>query len=310
MITSKESFESWLGYMQNYRNYSENTCISYKIDVEVFLRYAKEKLSHLHSVSDLKLEHIHKWLADATETTGRSVRANSRAICSIKNFLGYMSVMEGVKVQPEILNMKPPKFVKPLPRMMSEEEVKFSQILKLGENDNADERWMSLCDKAIILLMYGAGLRITEALEVNFINSIDLENMLIVVNGKGGKTRIVPLLPMVLEALMDYIIACPWIEMEGYKNLHKLFFTKNQKLMSRNYFSNRIRQHAVKYNLPYKISPHSFRHSFATHLLENGVSINEVQKLLGHANLSSTEIYTQVSNGLLREMYYASHPDA
>jgi integrase/recombinase XerC len=310
MLISKQSFNSWLEYMGNYRNYSQNTAISYKLDVEGFLKYTEQNLQHIDKIQDLKAEDIRSWMAYCMEHHGKSTRANARGLSGLKNILNYLSIMEGIKVQNEILGMRPPKYVKPTPKMISEEEILFSKILSLGTDENSSIKWIALCDKSLILLMYGAGLRISEALSVNFINSIDVENMLITVNGKGGKARTIPMLPIILETLLKYIEYCPWIENDHYKNMNRLFFTKTGKFMSRNYFSNRIREYAGKYNLPYKVSPHSFRHSFATHLLENGTSINELQKLLGHSKLSSTEIYTQVSNQLLREMYYASHPKA
>lgn len=310
MIISKELLDRWVNYMQNYRNYSENTCISYKLDVEGFLNYIKEHLSYIENISDLTIENIHSWMSNEIQDHNRSQRANARALSGIKNLFGYLSVMESIKVSSDILNMRPPKYPKALPIVMSAEEIKFSQILKLGENIEGDLKWSILCDKAIILLMYGAGLRISEALSVNFIESIDVENMMITIIGKSNKSRVVPMLPIVLNTIMEYMKFCPWIDMSNYKNLNKIFFTKNGKIMSRNYFSNRLRQYAGRYNLKYKISPHSFRHSFATQLLENGASIHEVQKLLGHSQLSSTDIYVKVSNQLLRDMYYSAHPSA
>jgi integrase/recombinase XerC len=310
MVITKEMINGWLDYMHNYRNYSENTCISYKFDLEDFIRYINDTEAKIERIEDLTVSDIRGWLGDANEKHGRSARANARALSSVKNFLKYLYTMENVAIDENIFELRPPKYVHPLPKMLSMEEVEFSQIMKLGDNDNDDKRWISLCDKALILLMYGSGLRVSEALAVNFKHGINRENMLITVVGKGSKMRVVPILPIVLEAIDEYMIACPWIEMNDRKDLDIIFFTETGKILTRNYFSNRIRYYAAKYNLPYKVSPHSFRHSFATHLLENSASITEVQKLLGHAKLSTTELYTQVSNQLLREMYYASHPNA
>jgi integrase/recombinase XerC len=310
MIITKEMINGWVDYMINYRNYSENTYLSYKFDLEDFIKYIDTKRTDINRIEDLTIGDIRQWLGNANENHGKSARANARALSSIKNFLKYLYTMNNVAIDENIFEIRPPKYVRPLPKMISKDEIEFSQIIKLGDNENENKRWISLCDKALILLMYGSGLRISEALSVNFKNVIDRESMLITIIGKGGKMRVVPILPIVLDAIDEYMNACPWIEMDNYKKLDVIFFTKTGKIVSRNYFSNRIRDYATKYNLPYNISPHSFRHSFATHLIENDVSITEVQKLLGHSKLSTTELYTQVSNQLLKEMYYSSHPNA
>jgi integrase/recombinase XerC len=302
-LISKEILKKWLDYMTSYKNYSNNTIISYKMDLDDFLRYLDEKKISPKSIADLSVSVVREWMLDAAENHGRSPRANSRALSSLKNLMRYLFAFENLDINQEILSMRHPKFTMNLPKPISEEEFEFSNLMKLGAECADDKKWIELCDKAIIILMYGAGLRISEALSVNFKNGIDSENMIISVFGKGGKSRVVPMMPLIINALEDYISSCPWINSNNYRDLDQIFFTPMGKIMTRNYFSNRMRYYAGKYRLPYKTSPHTFRHTFATHLIENGVSISEVQKLLGHAKLSTTELYIQVSNNAVTDMH-------
>ena len=259
----------------------------------------------LRKIEDLRPSHVNGWVSSRSEFTPR---ANARVISGLKNFLKYLFLFKKTNISESVLSMRAPKFKNNLPRDLSTEDIKFSEIMNLGLKNNED-KWIELRDKAIILLLYGAGLRVSEALSVNFQN-LNEEEMIVSIVGKGGKARVVPILPIILDSLIQYIFHCPFIDNNNYKNLNEIFFTKNGKILTRNNFAMWMKRSIAKYNLPYKTSPHSFRHSFATHLLENGVNLKELQELLGHTKLSSTEIYTNVTDKTLREVYYSSHPRA
>ncbi len=219
-----------------------------------------------------------------------------------------------------------PKFNNKLPRAISIKEIKFSNILNISSKND----WTEIQDKAILMIMYGCGLRISEVLNLK-LNDIDFDNMTLkITHSKNSKQRIVPIIKYALNSLIMHFIHCPFLNIEknsneiyaseihdykSYKNLLKkislneyLFFCKNGNILTRNYFAIRLKSLLPLYNLPYGTSSHSFRHSFATHLLENGANIKDIQNLLGHLRLSSSEVYTKVSNNLLRKMYSLSHP--
>jgi integrase/recombinase XerC len=308
MFITNDTLEEWINYLIYDKNYSNNTVLSYKKDLEIFSNYINNNhylFPELKKIEDLRPSHVNAWVATRTEFTAR---ANARVISGLKNFLRYLFLFKKMNISESVLSMRAPKFQNNLPRDISTEDIKFSEIMNLGLK-NSENKWIELRDRAIILLLYGAGLRVSEALSVNFQN-LDEENMIISIIGKGGKARVVPILPIILNSLLDYINYCPFIDNNDYKNLNNIFFTKNGKFLTRNNFAMGIKRSIVKYNLPYKTSPHTFRHSFATHLLENGVNLKELQELLGHTKLSSTEIYTNVTDKTLRDVYYSSHPKA
>ena len=308
MIIDNEILKEWSEHLVHYKNYSKNTVSSYKKDLEIFSNYINNNhylFPELKEISDLRSSHVNAWVATRGDFTPR---ANARVISGLKNFLKYLFLFKKINISESVLSMKAPKFKNGLPRDISTEDIKFSEIMNLGSQNNED-KWVELCDKALILLLYGAGLRISEALSVNFQN-LNEDDMILSILGKGGKMRVVPILPMILDALNEYILYCPYIDNNNYKNLTDIFFTKRGLILTRNNFAMRLKRSIAKYNLPYKTSAHSFRHSFATHLLENGINLKELQELLGHTNLSSTEIYTNVTDKTLREVYYSSHPRA
>jgi integrase/recombinase XerC len=308
MLIEQDLLKEWVEYLTHYKNYSNNTVLSYKKDLEIFSNYINNNhylFPELKEIEDLRPSHVNSWVGTRAEFTPR---ANARVISGLKNFLKYLFLFKKMNINESILSMRAPKFKNNLPRNLSVEDIKFSAIMNLGSKNN-ENKWIELRDKAIILLLYGAGLRISEALSVNFKN-LNKEEMVVSVIGKGGKFRVVPILTIIVDTLIEYIKICPFIDNNGYQNLDNIFFTSRGKLLTRNNFAMFLKRSIAKYNLPYNTSPHSFRHSFATHLLDNGVNLKELQVLLGHTKLSSTEVYTNVSDKTLRDVYYSSHPRA
>ncbi len=304
-IFDENLLEDWTLYLHDHKNYSKNTVLSYRKDVELFIDYINNNhylFPEVFAIKDLKRDHVNSWLGSRSDFTAR---ANARTTSSLKNFFKYLFLIKKEQINEELFLIKGPKYTRGLPRDLSREDMKFSEIMNLGSEDH-EYKWIELSDKAIILLLYGAGLRISEALSVNFQN-LNEEDMLLTVVGKGGKIRVVPILPLIIDVLYDYIECCPFIDNSNFRELKNIFFTKRGEILTRNNFAMRLKRSIANYNLPYKTSPHSFRHSFATHLLENGTNLKELQELLGHTKLSSTEIYTNVSDRLLKEFYHAAH---
>ena len=324
MLIDTKYLKDWLAYLQNNKRYSKNTVLSYEFDIQNFLIYNREHLK-LDKIEKLNSMNVRSWISHRRTNQNISARAVSRGFCALKSFLKFLGENK-IRVNDEIFDMKNIKFNKSLPRAMELSEIKFSNLLHIDQSDD----WLILRDKSIIMLMYGCGLRISEALGIKIFD-IDINNMNVKIIGKGSKERIVPIIPYVLKSLLDYFYACPFICPDGARDtkydldsagqvlreliktkrmtsLEYIFFIENGSNLTRNNFAIRLKKLLVFYNLPFKTSSHSFRHSFATHLLENHANIKQIQSLLGHSNLSSTEIYTKVSDSALRKMYEINHP--
>ena len=165
------------------------------------------------------------------------------------------------------------------------------------------EPWIGYRDMAIITLLYGCGLRISEALSLN-IKDIDNEEF-IKIRGKGNKDRYVPLLPIVLERINKYINNCPY----KFKQNDALFLGVRGERLSPRIIQRKIQKIRMKLNLSENVTPHTLRHSFATHLLAQGTDLRSIQELLGHSSLSSTQIYTEVELNKIKEEYEKAFPN-
>ena len=195
--------------------------------------------------------------------------------------------------------MKGPRVKKGIPRPITPDDA-----VNLADTvaDDAGEAWIGARDRAVLLLLYGAGLRIAEALSLPA--SVLPLGETIVVTGKGGKQRVVPLLPLVREAVADYAAQCPW-PMEPDK---PLFRGAKGGPLSQGMVQKATARARTALGLPPTATPHALRHSFATHLLGAGADLRSLQELLGHASLSSTQIYTKVDAAVLLDVYRNAHP--
>ena len=168
--------------------------------------------------------------------------------------------------------------------------------------EDASEEWIGARDRAVLLLMYGSGMRIAEALSLTG-KALPLAET-VTVTGKGNKQRVVPLLPLVREAVADYVAKCPWPMMPD----QALFRGAKGGPLSQGMVQKAMARARVALGLPQSATPHALRHSFATHLLGAGVDLRSLQELLGHASLGSTQIYTRVDAATLLDVYRNAHP--
>ncbi|MGE0109820.1 MAG: tyrosine-type recombinase/integrase, partial [Bdellovibrionales bacterium] len=188
-----------------------------------------------------------------------------------------------------------------LPRPVSENDA--DEILETAF-EAEEENWIALRDKALFTLLYGAGLRINEALSLK--NKDILSQERITVTGKGNKQRVVPLIPIIGDALEAYREACPF---KGDSDA-PLFLGKRGKRLNAGVAQRQLRRIRTLLGLPDNVTPHALRHSFATHLLASGADLRTLQEILGHASLSTTQLYTQIEQSQLQETYRAAHPRA
>ena len=222
----------------------------------------------------------------------------ARELSALKAFISFARTKAG-HADPSPPRMRGPRIKKGLPRPVTPDEA--VNIAAMVEDD-AGAEWIGARDRAVLLLLYGAGLRIAEALSLT---GADLPlGEVLVVTGKGGKQRAVPLLPIVRHAVSDYLAKAPWpMERED-----PLFRGLRGGVLSQGMIQKAVARARLVLGLPASATPHALRHSFATHLLGAGVDLRSLQELLGHASLSSTQIYTKVDAATLLDVYRTAHP--
>ena len=294
----------WISWIEKERRYSVNTVDSYLRDVNKFVKFLY--MSTLRSVTlediiNIKVTDLRKWFAFRYQDNIEAV-TNARSLSALKNFFQYLSRTYNIDNQ-AIFCLSRPRLKSTLPKTLARSHIqKILDYYSLLHND-----WVVKRDFALTMLLYGCGLRISEAVNLRF-QDIRRDELLII--GKGNKERILPVLPIVRESLNGYIKCCPYhIELSLLKNEYVFVGVKGKKL-SRTYFANRIQKICKEIDLPDITTPHTFRHSFATHLFLSGADIRSIQELLGHVNLSTTQIYTHLDHKSVIEHYKNFHPQA
>lgn len=273
------------------KKYSENTKISYIEDIEKCLLFLKKEPN---KITDDDIFTYLKGL-DKDNMSNKSIARN---ISSLKTFYKYMNVTNKMNYNP-MDKIELPKIPKSLPNILSLEEVDL--LLNIEIIDAYSAR-----NKAMLELMYGSGLRVSELVDLN-INDVNLDDDLVRMVGKGNKERIVPIGDYAHDYIKLYI--------EEYRDsmlkkriCDKLFLNNHGLGMTRQGFFKIIQNIAKEKNINKELSPHTLRHSFASHLLDNGADLRSIQEMLGHSNLSTTQIYTHVATEKLRKNYDDSHP--
>lgn len=302
-----EYIDEWLGYLRVERGSSINTVSNYKRDIE---RYRLDLESH--GISDLKTiksADIERHLADLSAGTvsGKPAAASSiaRASAAIRSFHTFVSA-----TSPDIDNpaarITSPKQGSHLPKALSVE-----QVSALLDAARVGDDVISLRDSALLELLYATGARVSEAVGLA-LDDLDLDEELPVIRlfGKGRKERIVPLGSYAKVAIEAYIVRSRPVLAQRGQGSPALFLNSRGRALSRQSAWEIIQRVAGRAGIDEDISPHTLRHSFATHLLEGGASIRDVQELLGHASVQTTQIYTRVTPTTLKEVYQLAHPRA
>ncbi len=292
MNSTQQNFvQDFIYYLQAERGLSINTVESYKNDVISFLEKTKK------DIKEINREDIEKYL-NTLNNSDFSTATIARKTSSLRMFFLFW-VGEGFIEKTPMNNIQSPKMEKRLPEFLSVDEV-----TKLIESVNGDFKY-SLRDKAILELLYGCGLRVSELLNLRK-EDIFLKEDFIRVKGKGRKERIIPFGSKAKKALIKYINEeRPILDK---KSSTFLFLTKRGNKLSRMGMWKRFQNYLVKSGIRKNCTPHTLRHSFATHLLESGASLRTVQLLLGHSDISTTQIYTHIDRNYLREILSSYHP--
>ncbi|GAB4181958.1 MAG: site-specific tyrosine recombinase XerD [Calditrichia bacterium] len=279
------------------QNLSENTRSSYQNDLTRFLKYMEEKSSYLTAT----LQDMEEYLNHLGQL-GVAARTIARNISAIRGFYRYL-FMEGlIEANPtELLEL--PKLPKHLPETLSYDEI--NEILEVIDTDHH----LGIRDRAIIEVLYGCGCRVSELCHLT-LNQIYFQEHIIQFIGKGRKVRLVPAGDIALKWIKTYLARSrPMLE-KGKKSGNRLFLSHVGTPISRTSVWRMLQKYAFKANIQKTIYPHIFRHSFATHLVENGADLRAVQEMLGHSDISTTQIYAHISNQYIKEEYLSFHPRA
>jgi len=302
-MMQEELLRDFIDYLYGERDYSPYTLDNYERDIkQFFLHLDKNKQED----EEILIKNVDRYTVRAylghLRSRGLKKSSISRKLSSLRAFYRFLKNRKKIAENP-LQRIHSPKHEKNLPRVLDMQEMK-----KILDTLFIDRDTLTLRDKAIFELLYGTGIRVSELTGLK-LETVDLESELLRVLGKGGKERIVPLAGKVLLALQDYIFFARKELNLGNESKYVFFNSRGGVLTTRGvrYIVNKRLEKAA---LNIKVSPHVFRHSFASHLLDNGADLRIIQELLGHANLSTTQIYTHVSGAGLQKIYNRSHPRA
>ena len=276
-------------YLRMERAMSQNTVASYCSDVEKFLSFYGGR------IEDVSAADVEEYLK---ARDALSERSQARVLSSLKSFFDWL-VLEKVLKDNPCDKVDAPKIGRYLPNVLSEDEV--TAIIDSVEL----KTWQNVRDKAILEVLYGCGLRVSEAVGLR-ITCLFLKDGFVRVIGKGDKERLVPLGDMAVEAIEAYLAVRP--EPVDAESSDILFLNRFGRRLSRVSMFTMIKNQALAAGIRKEISPHTFRHSFATHLLEHGADLRVVQEMLGHESISTTEIYTHIDNSTWQNEILTHHP--
>jgi integrase/recombinase XerC len=306
---------AWLEWLRAERRASVHTQRAYSQDLAGFFVFLTDHLGRLPDLADLEslaLGDFRGWLA-RRRLDGLTPSSLARALSSVRGFhrrLRRIGLLHSAAADA----VRAPKVPRGLPRALSVKAARatLAEIadppsrspLRRAKEGPDGKRWIGLRDRALVALLYGSGLRIGEALRLDGRDAPNGDGLR--VRGKGGKERLVPVLPIVRDAIMAYVTACPFAIGPG----DPLFRGARGGRLDAAIVQKRLRELRDQLDLPASATPHSLRHSFATHLLAGGGDLRTIQEVLGHASLSTTQRYTEVDTARLIKVYNQAHPRA
>jgi integrase/recombinase XerD len=288
---------TFLDFLRLEKNLSGNTLTSYKFD---FAKYRSFLISAgIQSASDVSEEHISKFLA-LLHRKKLSARSMARTISSIRGFHRYLLGEEEVKDDPTQI-IDSPKQEKNLPEVLNIFEV--DEILKQPDTSNR----LGIRDRAMLETLYATGIRVSELVDLKQSNLM-IEDGLILVYGKGSKERLVPIGRSARQWIEEYQKQSRVHLAKTGKSQDVLFLNVRGTKLTRDMVRKLVEKYSLAAGIGKKVHPHTFRHSFATHLLEGGADLRAVQEMLGHADISTTQIYTHIDREYLKEVHRTFHP--
>lgn len=284
---------------------ADNTIEAYKHDLGRFRRYLEE-----HEIGDYReitAEDVSQFIPVIKKEDGLATTSAARALVAVRMFYNFLQ-FEGIVKKNPTVSMMFPRTWNRIPPTLSKREV--GSLLKTAgtQPPRGPQNRFLLRDKAILELLYATGMRVSEICDIE-LGMINYDYGFLKCSGKGSKERIIPVGQKALAALQKYIKELRPSQVKQFDS-GKVFVSKNGKRLARETVWRIIRRVAIRAGITKKISPHTLRHSFATHLLSGGADLRSVQTMLGHANVTTTEIYTHVDQTRLKEIHHKFHPRA
>jgi integrase/recombinase XerD len=295
VLAATAQIESYIDAVWMERGLARNSLESYRSDLLKFAQWLEPRNCPLGAV---QREDIEQYLAVKLHS-GNSARSCARLLSCLRGFYRYQLRENRIEHDPT-LEIDSPRIGRPLPKSLSEHDVE----LLLAAPDDDDS--LGMRDKAMLELLYACGLRVTELVSLQ-LSQINLNQGVIRVMGKGSKERLVPMGEEARERLVQYTAQARPALMAGHHS-DILFPSRRGEMMTRQAFWYRIKHYARQADIRVALSPHTLRHAFATHLINHGADLRVVQLLLGHSDLSTTQIYTHVARARLQELHARHHP--
>ena len=279
---------------------AKNTLLSYERDLKNYLRYLKN-VERIETLDHAQRVHIIQFLTFLKEQ-GKSAKTLARHVASIRAFHQFLLRDQATKQDPSVL-IDTPKSERTIPKVLSLEEVE-----KLLEAPNGQGHFV-LRDKAMLEILYATGIRVSELIQID-VDHVNVMLGFVTVTGKSDKERIIPIGGPAAEALKRYLEhGRPYFLQENHSD-YALFLNHQGRRLTRQGFWKILKKLAKEAGIQSDLTPHTLRHSFATHLIENGADLKAVQEMMGHADISTTQIYTQITKTRLKDVYSKFHPRA
>ncbi len=289
--------KEYLSVLKLEKNLSDNTITSYKNDLSSFIRFLEE--FNINDPSEIKYENLIDFFK-ALKDAGLNSRSAARYYSSLKGFFNYLIANKYITSNP-IEKVSLPKLAKNLPSVLSVNEI--DSILSIPDVENK----LGLRDKALLETFYACGVRVSELINMK-ISDLYLDEEIIRVFGKGSKERLVPIGSSAINWIKEYLIKSRILLEKKLKSANFLFLNNNGSKLSRMGVWKIVDRYVREAGIQKEVHPHTFRHSFATHLLEGGADLRAVQEMLGHSDISTTQIYTHIDREYIKQIHKDFHP--
>ena len=303
----QKAIEDFLQHLVVERGFSQHTLDAYRNDLGQFSDFLKEKMNGASERSDVwervDLDLLNDYIADLRGRKGYRDTTTARKVAAIKSFFTFLA-QNGVIEEPPTESLGSPRVGRALPKYLTEDEVE--RLLREADKAGTAEAQR---DANILELLYATGLRVSELVSLN-VQDVDFEESYIRCWGKGAKERIVYAHDKALNGLQDYLSTSRMSLLGQNKEEAALFVNHRGERLTRQWVWNILKTYSKRAGIDQKITPHTLRHSFATHLLQKGATLRHVQELLGHSSISTTQVYTHLTSEHLRDEYEKSHPRA
>ncbi len=299
----QKQIDDFLTSLEVEKGYSENTRVAYRNDLGQFASFLQSQAgTEIHSWTAVQKDQLIAYILHLKSEQEYASTTVARKVAAIKSFFHFL-VAEGLIKDDPTATLDSPRVKKYLPRAISQQDVE-----RLLEEASKQDSPRGLRDRAILELLYATGMRVSELVSLD-VGDVDLASASVRCFGKGGKERVIPIYERAVQAVEAYV-SQGRVQLLREPSEKALFLNQRGERLTRQGLWLIVKGYVRDAGIEVQVTPHTLRHSFATHMLRGGADLRNVQELLGHANIATTQVYTQVSNERLREVYDESHPRA